>query len=305
MKNDFLVRHKKDWQRNKTLYLMVLPVLLFYICFHYKPMYGALMAFFDYRPAKKLFECDFVGLENFIRFFESPYFGRVVRNTLAISIGSLIIGFPAPIILALMLNEVRNMKFKRITQTLTYLPHFISTIVVCGMIIQFSLSDGLFNNIIAFFGGERQALLQNPSLYRPIYIFSGIWQGVGWGSILYLAALSGVDTQLYEAAMIDGAGKWRQVIHVTLPGIMPTIIIQLILNIGSLMSVGYEKTLNLYNESIYETADIISTYVYRMGIGGQDWSYSAAVGLFNSVINCILLVVANKMSKKLTETGLW
>lgn len=268
-------------------------------------MYGALMAFFDYRPAKKLFECKFVGLENFIRFFESPYFVRVVKNTLAISIGSLIIGFPTPIVLALMLNEVRNMKFKKITQTLTYLPHFISTVVVCGMILQFSLSDGLFNNIIAFFGGERQAMLQNPALYRPIYIFSGIWQGVGWGSILYLAALSGVDTQLYEAAMIDGAGKWRQLIHVTLPGIMPTIIIQLILNIGSLMSVGYEKTLNLYNESIYETSDIISTYTYRMGIGGQDWSYSAAVGLFNSVINCILLVIANKMSKKLTESSLW
>ncbi len=305
MKNNYLIRHKKDWRRNKSLYLMVLPVLLFYICFHYKPMYGALMAFFDYRPAKKLFECKFVGLENFIRFFESPYFVRVVKNTLAISIGSLIIGFPTPIVLALMLNEVRNMKFKKITQTLTYLPHFISTVVVCGMILQFSLSDGLFNNIIAFFGGERQAMLQNPALYRPIYIFSGIWQGVGWGSILYLAALSGVDTQLYEAAMIDGAGKWRQLIHVTLPGIMPTIIIQLILNIGSLMSVGYEKTLNLYNESIYETSDIISTYTYRMGIGGQDWSYSAAVGLFNSVINCILLVIANKMSKKLTESSLW
>ena len=228
-----------------------------------------------------------------------------MKNTLLLSFYDIIFGFPAPIILALLLNEIHNRFFKNVTQTITYLPHFISMIVVCGMLTDFSLSTGLFNDIIAFFGGERHPLLQDPSLYRTIYILSGIWQQVGWGTIIYLSALAGVDSQLYEAAQIDGANKWKQTLHVTLPGIAHTIITMFILKIGKLMSMGYEKTILLYNPSTYETADIISSYVYRIGLLDQDWSYSTAIGLFNSVINFILLILANKLSKKFSQTSLW
>ncbi|MDF2485065.1 MAG: binding-protein-dependent transport system inner rane component, partial [Herbinix sp.] len=214
-------------------------------------------------------------------------------------------GFPAPILLALLLNEVRNKKFKSISQTITYLPHFISLIVITGMIVNFSMTTGLINDVIVFFGGVRSPLLQNPHLYRTIYVASSIWQEVGWGSIIYLAALAGVDSELYEAAKIDGAGKFKQLIYVTLPSIMPTIIIMLILKMGSLMSIGYEKTILLYNPSTYETADIISSYVYRIGLLEQNWSYSTAIGLFNSVINLFLLLLTNKISKKYSETSLW
>ena len=305
MKQSFSQRVKKDFKRNRALYLLVLPVLIFYIVFHYKPMYGAIIAFKDYSPGIGITNSPCVGFANFIRFFKGPYFTRLIRNTLLLSLYSLLFGFPAPIILALLLNEVRNKKFKSVTQTITYLPHFISMIVVTGMISNFCLSNGLFNDIIALFGGERSPLLQNPNLYRTIYVASSIWQEIGWGSIIYLSALSGVDAQLYEAASIDGAGKWKQMLHVTLPGISPTIITMLILKMGSLMSLGYEKTILLYNASTYETADIISSYTYRVGLMDQDWSYSTAIGLFNSVINCILLVLSNRLSKKLSDTSLW
>ena len=295
---------KTDFKHNWSLYLLVLPVLLFYFFFHYKPLYGALIAFQDYRPARG-FGAEWVGFEHFIRFFRSPYFGRLIRNTLTITVTNLIFGFPAPIILALLLNEIRLKKFKTVTQSFMYLPHFISAVVICGMIRQFSLSDGLFNDIIAFFGGERTALLQQPGLYVPIYVGSGIWQTFGWDSIIYVAALAAVDTELYDAASVDGAGRWKQTLHVTIPGIAPTIIIKLILSIGGLLSLDYEKTLLLYNEAIYETSDIISTYVYRYGMQKQEWSYSTAVGLFNSVVGLILINSANKISKKVTETSLW
>ncbi len=304
-KKSFIQRAKNDFKRNRALYLLVLPVLIFYIIFHYKPMYGAIIAFKDYSPGLGVAKSPWVGFANFARFFKGPYFWRLIRNTLLLSLYNLIFGFPAPIILALLLNEVRNKKFKSITQTVTYLPHFISMIVVTGMITNFCMSNGLFNDIIVLFGGERSPLLQNPNLYRTIYVVSGIWQEVGWGSIIYLSALSGVDAQLYEAASIDGAGKWKQLLHVTLPGISPTIITMLILKMGSLMSLGYEKTILLYNASTYETADIISSYIYRVGLLEQDWSYSTAIGLFNSVINCILLILTNRLSKKLSDTSLW
>ncbi len=296
---------KKDMQRNWSLYLLVLPVLLFYIMFHYKPLYGAIIAFKDFRPADGIFGSEWVGLKHFIRFFKSPYFFRTITNTFLLSFYNLIFGFPAPIILALLMNEVKNDKFKKITQTITYLPHFISMVIICGMITDFCLSQGLFNDIIAFFGGERVSLLQKPQYYRTIYVITGIWQQVGWGSIIYLAALAGVDKDLYEAAQIDGAGKWKQTIHITLPSIIPTIITMLILRIGQLMSVGYEKTLLLYNDATLETADIISTYVYRVGLEQQSYSYSTAVGLFNSVINCTLIIAANYISRKTTENSLW
>ena len=296
---------KRDWIRNRSLYILVIPVLLFYILFHYKPMYGAIIAFKDYTPALGVKDSPWIGLDNFIRFFKSVYFGRLIKNTILLSVYSLIFGFPAPIILALLLNEVRNKRFKNLTQTITYLPHFISLIVVTGTLTDFSMTSGLFNDIIEFFGGQRSPLLQNPNLYRTMYVASGIWQQVGWGSIIYLSALAGVDQQLYEAASIDGAGKWKQLLNVTLPGIAPTIIIMLIMRVGQLMSMGYEKTILLYNPSTYDTADIISSYIYRVGLLEQDWSYSTAVGLFNSVINFCLLILTNKISKKFSETSLW
>lgn len=304
-KSSFRYRAAKDWKRNRSLYLLVLPVLIFYIMFHYKPMYGAIIAFKDYTPRLGVNGSPWVGLENFNRFFKSIYFVRLIKNTILLSLYNLIFGFPAPIILALLLNEVRNKKFKSVAQTITYLPHFISLIVVTGMLTNFAMTSGLFNDIIVMLGGSRSALLQNPKLYRTIYVASSVWQEIGWSSIIYLSALAGVDSQLYEAAQIDGAGKWKQLLNVTMPAIAPTIIIMLILKIGGLMNMGYEKTILLYNPATYDTADIISSYVYRVGLLEQDWSYSTAIGLFNSVINFGLLIFANRLSKRYSETSLW
>ena len=295
---------KKDLRRNWVLYLIVLPVIRWYILFCYKPMYGALIAFQDYRPAQG-FGVNWVGLKHFVRFFENPFLGRLLRNTVLISLYNLIFGFPVPIMRALLFNEVKSKMFKNVAQTFMYLPHFISMVVVCGMITQFSLTTGLFNNIIEFFGGEATPLLQRPELYRTIYVASNVWKNFGWDSIIFVAALAGVDTQLYDAARVDGAGMWKQMLHVTLPSIMSTIVIMLILKIGGMMSVGYEKTLLLYNETIYETADIISTYVYRVGLMDKQYSYASAVDLLNSAVNILLVVTANKISKKVTETSLW
>lgn len=295
---------KKDLKRNWVLYLLILPVILYYILFMYKPMYGALIAFQNYRPAKGFGE-TWVGFKHFIRFFENPYFGRLFRNTLLISLYNLIFGFPVPIALALLLNEIKSKKFKNVTQTLMYLPHFVSMVIVCGMLKQFCLSSGLFNDIIELFGGERTPLLQRVEAYRTIYVASDIWKSFGWDSIIFVAALAGVDTQLYDAACVDGAGRWKQMLHVTLPSITPTIVTMLILKIGNLMSLGYEKTLLLYNEATYEVADIISSYVYRQGLMNKEYSYASAVGIFNSVINITLVVLANKISKKVSETSLW
>lgn len=304
-RESFSIRVKKDWKGNRSLYLMVLPVILFYILFHYKPMYGAIIAFQDYNPRQGVTGSEWVGFDQFIRFFTSPYFGRLVKNTLLLSVYGIIYGFPAPIILALLLNELRARRFKKTVQTITYLPHFISLVVVTGIIKDFTQSTGLINDIIVMFGGERSSLIQNPALYRTIYIVSDIWQGIGWGSIIYLSALSGVDQQLYEAASIDGAGRWKQLIHVTLPGIAPTIVIMLIMRMGQLLGTGYEKTILLYNEATYETADVIASYIYRVGILERNWSYSTAIGLFNSVINLALLIATNKISRRVSETSLW
>ena len=304
-RESFLICIQKDWKKNRSLYLMVIPVILFYILFHYKPMYGAIIAFQDYNPRLGVSGSDWVGLDQFTRFFTSPYFGRLVKNTLLLSVYGIIFGFPAPIILALLLNELKAMRFKKTVQTVTYLPHFISLVVVTGIIKDFTQSTGLINDIIVMFGGKRSSLIQNPALYRTIYIVSDIWQGIGWNSIIYLSALSGVDQQLYEAASIDGAGRWKQLTHVTLPGIAPTIVIMLIMRMGQLLGTGYEKTILLYNEATYETADVIASYIYRVGILERNWSYSTAIGLFNSVINLALLIVTNKISKRVSETSLW
>ena len=290
-----------DWE----LYLMALPVILFYAIFCYYPMYGALIAFQDYLPGNGFFAGPWVGFKHFTDFITSPDFFRLVRNTLSISITTLFVGFPAPIILALMINEIRQDKFKRTVQSLTYLPHFISIVVVCGIIKAFVGNDGLITNLLEPIRGNTTDMLTNPNLYMPIHVLSGIWQEVGWGSIIYLSALSGIDAQLYEAAKIDGAGKISQLFNVTIPGILPTIIIMLIMKMGGLLSVGHEKIILLYNPLIYNKADVISTYIYRMGFEGQQWSYTTAIGMFNSVINFSLLMLTNYISKKLTETSLW
>jgi len=301
----FWKRLGHDLVKNRVLYLMILPIVLFYLVFFYYPMYGAQIAFKDFQPALGLEGSPWRGFKHFKIFFNSIYCGRLIRNTLSINFKNLIFAFPMPIILALLLNEVKNMKFKKVVQTISYLPHFISTIVICGMVLKFTATDGFITNLLTYIGYPKQNLMFNPDLFQTIYVVSDIWQGVGWGSIIYLAAIAGVNGELYEAARIDGAGRWKQTWHVTLPGMMPTIITMLILRIGSMMSLGFEKVFLLYNESIYEKADIISTYVYRKGIEQLNYSFATAVGLFNSVINLILLVGANRVSKKLTDSSLW
>ena len=304
-KSSFGVRLWNDLKRYRGAYLIALPVVLFYILFAYKPMYGIIIAFKDFSPGAGIWGSDWVGLQHFKAFFQSYYFGRILKNTLVISFSTILFGFPAPIIFALLLNEIKNPAFKRITQTISYMPHFISLVVVCGMISLFVSEKGIITYLLSFFGVKQVSMLSNPSYFVPIYVISGIWQELGWGAIIYLSALSGIDPQLYEAAKIDGANRCKQTLHVTLPGISGTIIIMLLLRIGSVMSVGSEKILLLYNPSIYETADVISTYVYRKGLVDYQWSFSTAVGLFNSVINFAMVMIFNKVSKKTTEISLW
>ncbi len=270
-------------------------------------MYGAQIAFRDFTSVKQsIVDAPWLGMKNFRDFFTNVYAFRLIRNTFLINVLGLIYGFPAPIILALLLNELRSDRFKKLVQTVSYLPHFISIVVICGMIKDFTSTNGVITTSLSFLSGRTlNNLLIDKDNYRAIYIISDIWQGIGWGSIIYIAALSGIDSELYEAASIDGAGRLRQTIHVTIPGIMPTIIIMLILRIGSMMSLGYEKTLLLYNEGIYETADIISTYVYRAGLLGNKKGLASAVDLTNSAINLGLLFGANSLSRKVSGSSLW
>ena len=298
-------RIKKDIIKNRELYILAIPIILFYLLFHYKPMYGAIIAFKSFSPAKGIMSSPWVGWAHFQDFFSSIYFGRVIKNTLIISITQLLFGFPAPIILALLINEIRNKAFSRTVQTVTYMPHFISLVVVCSMIRQFTSDSGFITLLLSYVGFDKQTMLNNANLFVPIYILSGIWQEVGWGSIIYLAALSGIDQELYDSAKIDGAGRWKQTLHVTLPGLLPTIIILFILRTGSVLSVGSEKIILLYNPAIYGTSDVISSYVYRQGLLNADWSYSTAVGLFNSVINFTLVVFVNRLSRRTSEISLW
>ena len=303
--NGFTGKVIRDFRKNKLVYLMVLPVVVYYIVFHYGPMYGLQIAFKDYSPGLGFLKSPWVGFKHFTDFFQSIFFLRVFRNTILLSVYDLIFGFPAPIILALLLNELRSIRFKRVVQTVSYIPYFISAVVICGMIKDFTLSDGLINDVIVLFGGERSPILQEAGKFRSIFVSSNIWQGVGWGSVIYIAALAGIDQEIYQAAIIDGAGRFRRIWHVSIPGILPTVIILLILSIGHLLSVSFEKIILLYNPSIYETADVISSYVYRKGIQQFNFSFSSAIGFFNSVLNFILLVMANYLSKKFSETSLW
>lgn len=304
-KNSYGSMLVKDFKKNKLIYLMALPVLAYYIIFHYGPMYGVIIAFKNFSPGRGILGSSWVGFQWFKDFFSSYYFGRLLRNTVLINVLNLIFSFPAPIILALLLNELRHERFKKTVQTVSYLPHFISLVVICGMIHDFTARDGIINDIVEWFGGERKTMLLEPGLFRPIYIISGIWQNVGWDSIIYLAALSGIDQEFYEAAVIDGANRWKQTLHITLPGILPTIVILLIMRIGAMMNVRHEKIILLYNSNIYETADVISTFVYRKGLSQANYSYSAAVGLFNSIVNFVLIILANWFSRKATEISLW
>ncbi|WP_339233712.1 ABC transporter permease subunit [Paenibacillus sp. FSL R5-0517] len=298
----FAVYIKRDW----FLYLLLIPFLLWYATFAFKPMYGIIIAFKDYSVFRGIANSEWVGLLHFQEFLKSEYFYRVLKNTLLISLYSLLFVFPAPIVFALLLNEVKNVKFKKIVQTFTYMPHFISVVIVAGIVTNFlAPGNGLINLIIEKLGGEKIYFLADPSYFRTIFNSMNIWQGTGFAAIIYIAALSGVNSELYEAAVIDGASKWKRTLHVTLPGILPTIMIMLILQIGGLLEVGYEAIVLLYQPVTYSTADVISTYVYREGIVNGRYDMAAAVGVFNSFVGFILIMLANKLSKKYTESGLW
>ena len=295
----------RDFHHNWMLYLMMTPVILYYLVFKFGPMFGVSIAFMDYKPAKGFLGSQWVGFKHFINFFTNYYFGRLMLNTVRISVCSLLT-FPAPIILALLLNELKSPRFAKWTQTITYIPHFISTVVICGIIVKLASSTGGITAILhTIFGIEKESLLNHSENFLPIYVLSGIWQSIGWSSIIYLSALAGIDQELYDAAKVDGAGRLKQVLYVTIPCLIPTIIIMLILKMGNIFDVGYEKVMLLYNPSIYNTADVINTYVYRKGMIDAQYSYSAAVGLFNSVVSLFLVTVTNKISKKVSGNSLW
>ncbi|WP_235886093.1 ABC transporter permease [Paenibacillus cymbidii] len=301
----YRTRLLRDLGRNRHIYLMALPVVAYYLIFHYYPIYGLQIAFRDYSPSVGFLSSPFVGFKHFLTFFHSYYFWRLIKNTLLINFYELLFGFPLPIVFALLLNEIRRNWFKRTVQTISYLPHFIAVVIIAGMITDFTARDGLINQLIVLLGGEAIPFLQKPEWFRTIYVGSGVWQGLGWSTIIYLAAIANIDPTLYEAAKVDGAGRGRQALHITLPGIMPICIIMLIMQFGYMMSVGSDKIILLYNPLTYETGDVISSYVYRKGILEANYSFSTAVSVFNSVINFTLLILANKVSRRVSETSLW
>lgn len=284
---------------------MLLPVIVYLIIFSYVPMYGVLIAFKDFKPRVGILGSKWVGFKYFKEFTSSIFFGRTLRNTLLLSGYNLLFGFTAPIIFAILLNEIRNLRFKKVIQTVTYLPHFITTVIIASLILVFTNSTGFVTQIVNTITAHTGSLISDKTCFRAIYVVSDIWQGFGWGSIIYIAAISGISQDLYEAARIDGANKWKQILHITIPGIMPNIVIMFILAVGGLMNIGWEKAFLLQTPLTYESSDIISTFVYRKGFEEMNYSYSTAVGLFNSVINLVLLVAANKMSQKVNETSLW
>jgi len=294
-----------EFKKNKYLFFLTIPTILCLALFYYLPMYGLVISFQEYKPFLGITGSEWVGFAQFERFFNYAFFWRILKNTILLSIYSLIWGFPAPIILALLLNEVRNQKFKKLVQTVSYMPHFYSTVVVCGMVTMFlAPTGGLLTRGLAVLGINHN-FLADARWFRTLYIGSSIWQSCGWGTIIYLAALTNVDPQLYEAAYVDGATRWNCLWHITLPSIAPTIITMLILNIGSMINIGFERAFLLQTPATYETSEIISTYVYKAGIQNNSFSYGSAVGMFNSVVSLILVVSANKISAKVSETSLW
>ena len=292
---------KKEWR----LYSFLIIPILYFVIFKYIPMFGNIIAFRKYSGGVNIFGEKWVGLRYFKQFLKDPSFWRAFRNTLFLSVSYLIVRFPLTLIFALLLNEIRNIKWKKFVQTVSYLPHFISMVIIAGMIKEVVSLSGPINTLLSSFGMEKISFIQEASWFPPIYIISGIWQALGWGTILYLAAMTGINTELYEAARVDGANRFRQALHVTIPGILPTIVTLLILDIGGIMGSNFEKIILLYLPSTYETADVISTLVYRMGISGGNFSYATAVGLFEGVIGLILVTTANFVSKKITESSLW
>jgi putative aldouronate transport system permease protein len=306
VKHRKMIRYRKRILRNWELYLMFLPVLVFFVIFHYLPMYGVQIAFRKFSATRGILGSPWRGFYYFERFFNSYQFTQLIGNTLGISLYMLVVGFPAPILLALMMNELHSERFKRTVQTITYAPHFISTVVMCSMVILFlSPSSGIINKLIELLGGQPVYFMGKPEYFKTIYVLSGVWQNTGWGSIIYMAALSGVDPELHEAATIDGASRLQRVLHINLPSLMPTAIVLLILNAGGLMSVGFEKVFLLMNDLNRSSAEVISTFVYQRGLLDRDYSYASAIGLFNSVINLILLVLVNSISRKVSDTSLW
>ena len=288
------------------LYVFLLPGLIWYIMFCYKPLIGLRMAFYDYNIFRGFSGSKFVGLENFKIYMSSPDFGRTLKNTLMIAVWQMVICFPVPVILAILITEMKSKIISKMVQTISFLPHFISTVVVCGMVVNFlSPSTGIINMILGKFGIEAKYFMVYPQYFRPIYTIMTLWQTAGFNAIVYIAALMGIDPQLYEAAIVDGAGRWRRIINITIPGIIPTVVTMFIMNIGKMVKVGYESILLLYEPSTYATADVISTYSFRMGIQNGDYGVATAAGLFEAVIALILVVAANKVSKRLTETALW
>ena len=299
-------RYSGLYRRNMDLYLIMLPVVVYFIIFKYWPMYGVQIAFKDYIATKGIWGSQWVGLKHFLRFFRSYHFELVIKNTLGISIYQLVVGFPFPIILALMMNELPLPRFKKLIQTVTYAPHFLSTVVLVGMLnTMLSPRSGIINELLKVFGMEPIYFMGEPAWFKTIYVLSDIWQNAGWNSVIYMAALAGIDQQLYEAAIVDGATKMQRTWHITIPGILPTAITLLILNTGKIMNVGFEKVYLMQNGLNLMSSEVIATYVYKVGLVGAEYSFSTAVGLFNSVINCILLIIVNRISRKTTETSLW
>lgn len=296
-------------KRNRFIYLLMLPGLIWYVIFCYLPMFGIVIAFEDYKPfwgLEGIFTSQWVGLKHFLKFFRSPYFFRLMKNTLLLSVYSLVFSFPLSIVLALFINELKGKLFQKTVQTVSYLPHFLSTVIVCGMIRTLvSVDGGLVNGLIVALGGESIPFLGLPEWFRTIYTASEVWQSIGWESIVFIAAMTGIDRELYEAAMVDGAGVLKRMWNITIPGIMPVVTIMLILKVGNILNLGYEKVLLLYSPQVYSTADIISTYVYREGVVNQNYSFATAVNLFTSVISLILVLGTNRITKKMGQEGIW
>lgn len=298
---------KKDLKKNYELYLFLVPAVISVFVFNYLPMYGIQIAFKNFKPSKGIWGSKFVGLKWFERFFSSYQFTEILSNTLLLSIFLLICSFPIPIIFALIVNQYKEGKFRRALQTVSYAPHFISTVVMVGMVILFlSPSSGLYGTVVRMFGGDPQNIMGDAAMFRPIYILSDIWQHTGWDSIIYLAALSSINQDLYDAANVDGAGRFKKIWYIELPALKETAIILLILRLGNVMSMGFEKAYLMQNNLNLAASEIIATYVYKVGLTGTpQYSYSAAIGVFNSIVNVILIVTFNKISKKVSGSGLW
>lgn len=300
-----LYRQWRRIKRDRYLLLMLILPMAFYVIFRYGPMYGILMAFENFKVKKGIWGSSFVGLKHFEKFIMDPNFWRAFRNTIVLGVEKLLFCFPAPVVLALMINEVRNTKMKKFVQSVSYMPYFVSTVVVCSIAISFFSNRGIINQVVSSFGHERVNFFLEPAWFRPLYIITDLWQHVGWSSIIYMAALAGCDMEVYEAAKIDGADRLQQIRYITFPYLLPTISIMLILDVGSLMDVSFEKIFLLQTPSTYEVSDVISTMVYRRGIQNVEFSYSTAVGLFQSVISTIFIVSANAISSKIGETSLF